>query len=147
MKSIKYLFIIASVSLLFNSCTKQVAGPTGKQGPQGPQGASSNFYVMIDSVSTAQWQTSISSYYCTFNPVNYLTQPNTSAVEVYLSQTYSPTNGGFAAWFDLPVSNLLTTGDNFNFSYTTYNLTIWYTNTSPPLNPYIYFKIVIITNP
>ena len=147
MKSIKYLFILATVGLIFNSCTKQVAGPTGKQGAQGPQGPSSNFYVTIDSVPAASWAPTASEFYYTFNPVNHLTDPNTSSVNVFVSQSYSPSNEGYATWFDLPIYNYLTSGDYFNYSYTTYNLTIWYTNTSAPASAWLYFKIVIITNP
>ncbi len=147
MKSIKYLVILSLAGFILNSCTKQVAGPTGKQGPQGQQGPSSNFYVVIDSVPAASWASSGLEYYYVFNPVNNLTDPNTSAVEVYVSQTYSKTDEGYATWFDLPVSNYLTAGDNFNYSYTTYDLTIWYTNVSAPASSWLYFKIVIITNP
>jgi hypothetical protein len=149
MNSIKYLFVLAAFGFTFSSCTKQEAGPTGPQGPQGSQGPSSNFYTVVDSVSTAQWisVSAINAYKYTFTPINNLTSPNTSDVDVYLSQTYSPTNGAYAQWFDLPVSNALVSGDNFDFSYNTYNLTIWYTNSAAPANAYLYFKIVIITNP
>jgi len=149
MNKLKYAFL-AAVAFTFNSCTKEIAGPTGPAGAQGAQGPSSNFYTIVDSIKASAWipVSAISSYEYTLQPINALTSPNTSDVDVYFSQTYSPTNGGYAQWFDMPVSNALVSGDMFYFSYSTYAVTVWYYNTSSaPANPYIYFKIVIITNP
>lgn len=152
MKSIKYAFILTAFCLLSNSCTKQETGPTGPQGPQGAQGPSGNFYTIIDSISAANWKAASSGnlFYYTFSglqQISQLTSPNTSDVDVYFSQTYSPSNGAYALWTDLPVSSALIQNDNFNFSYSTYTLTILYTNSTAPANAYLYFKIIVITNP
>jgi hypothetical protein len=148
MKSIKYLFVIAALGLLFNSCTKEVAGPTGPTGPQGAQGPSNNFVTLVDSIPVANWSTS-SPFYATFSNLGLLSEPNTSNIEVYCSQTYSKSNSGVAQWYDLSCPNVLITGDYMYYSYTTYSLTILYINaaSTAPTNAELYFKIVVITNP
>jgi hypothetical protein len=147
MKSIKYLLVLAAIGFNFSSCTKQVAGPTGPTGATGAQGPVGNFYTIVDSIPASQWAATGTQFTANLPTINFLTAPNTSEVDVYISSTYSKTNQAYALWFDLPLSNYLTAGDNFNFSYNTYNMTIWYTNTSPPANAYLYFKVVVVTNP
>lgn len=148
MKSIKYVFVIAILGLMFNACTKDVAGPTGPTGPQGAQGPTNNFSYLVDSIPMTAWSTA-SPFYATLSNLGLLSEPTTSNVEIYCSQTYSKSNSGVAEWYNLSCPNVLTTGDYMYYSYTTYSLTIWYTNvaSTAPTNAELYFKIVVITNP
>jgi hypothetical protein len=150
MKTLNYLIIILACTLISNSCTKDVAGPTGPQGQTGPQGPSSSYYVTIDSVAAGStlWSESTNIagttiYTLQVYPTKGLTSPINSIVEVYYSTTYNTQS----TWYELPIGNALSSGDAFDFYYKTYNTYIEYINSTPPANPWIYFKVVVITNP
>jgi hypothetical protein len=149
MKAINYLIILSASLCIFNSCTKDVAGPTGPQGKQGAQGPSSSYYVTIDSIAvgSTSWVSSqttggASDYIFTIYPVNGLTTASNSIVEVY----YSETNNSFSSWYELPAVNTLVAGDGFNFYFYNYNVVIEYLYGSAPTSN-IYFKVVVITPP
>ncbi len=144
MKAINYLVILSASLCIFNSCTKDVAGPAGPTGPPGAQGASASYYVTIDSVAATIWQPDgTGTFYDAQISVPSLTSPNNSIVEVYFSQTYN----AHSTWYALPAYNTPVggSGDEFQFYYYLYNVVIEY-SPSAPLQQ-LYFKVVVITNP
>jgi hypothetical protein len=148
MKAIKYIFILAVAAFIFNSCTKNVAGPAGPKGATGPQGNSSSYSVFIDSVEVSApgtWAAdpSISGYSFTMTNISALTNPNTSIVDVYYATSLNTLS---AIWYTLPVSSSLQTGDVFQYYYDAYSVTVQYIFATPPPQK-LYFKVVIITHP
>lgn len=146
MKAIKYITILVASIFVFNSCTKQVAGPAGPTGATGSQGPSASYSVTIDSIngglSPSPWGQVGSNFVAYINNVKALTTPNNSIVEVYISQTYNQ----FSTWYELPVANFLQATDAFSFSYELYTVNIQYAFTSAPTG-WLYFKVVVINQP
>jgi len=152
MKAIKYVFILAASAFIFNSCTKNVAGPTGPTGPTGPQGATSSYNVIYDSVYPSPgpagknvWAVAPPPYSgFTFTMKNNaVTDPNGGLIEVYFSTSL---NALSADWFQLPVASSMTTGDIMECDYELYQVQVIYINGSQPTGK-LYFKVVIISNP
>jgi hypothetical protein len=148
MKAIKYLFILAASAFIFNSCTKQVAGPAGPNGAQGAQGAASSYYIYVDSVpasgpTTWKVDAAINGYSFTMTNISGLTNPNTSVVEVYYSTSLNTLS---AVWYPIPVASTLNANDFMEYWYEAYTVQVQYIFTSPPVQK-IYFKVVVITNP
>jgi hypothetical protein len=104
-------------------------------------------YVVVDSIAKVQWNDSTGFSNYTFTPVNFLTIPDSDIVTVAISQTYSPTNPSYAIWSALPVVNYLSTGDQFSFKFSQYQVKITYTYPTQPTNPWLYFKITVIPPP
>jgi|SRR6185312_2745560 len=151
MKAIKYLAVLALSAFIFNSCTKDVAGPTGPQGLQGPQGPTSSYYVTIDSAAStvAAWPQDNSAPSATYNftisNVKGLTNPSTSIVDVYYSNSI---NSVSAYYTPLPVANIYAAGDAFSYYFTGYTVTVQYFNPNTGIPPSkVYFKVVVITQP
>ncbi|HSY77440.1 MAG TPA: hypothetical protein VK890_11315 [Bacteroidia bacterium] len=142
MKAINYLIILAVSVCIFNSCTKDVAGPTGPTGPQGAQGPSSSYKVTIDSIQPSQWLSSGSQYYFTIAPVTYLTTSNSNIVEVY----YSLSLGQLGVYYELPLSPNFSSADWLYFDYSNYEVNMLYLGSTAP-SQQIYVKIIIITQP
>ena len=143
MKAIKYIIILTASIFVFNSCTKQVAGPTGPQGAQGPQGASSSYNVTIDSINPATpnvW-TSIGTneFGATVDNIKALSSPNLSIVEVYCATSYNQ----LATWQELGTANVFSAGDALNFSYTVNQVELEYFFATAPTQM-LYVKIVVI---
>jgi hypothetical protein len=151
MKAIKYLAVLALSAFIFNSCTKDVAGPTGPQGAQGLQGPSSSYFVTIDSAASvpAVWPVDNSAPTTTYNftipNVKGLTNPSTSIVDVYYSNSIRSLS---AYYTPLPVANIFASGDGFSYYFTGYTVTVQYFNPNTAIPPAkVYFKVVVITNP
>lgn len=143
MKAIKYILILSVSLFVFNSCTKQVAGPAGPVGSQGLQGPSAPYAVTIDSVpNTYTWPGPNSNSFYTLNikNVNGLTNPSTAIVEVYVSNSFS----SLSTWVPLPAFDLLAANDAMYFYYQASMVTIEYT-AQPGLA--LYFKVVVISKP
>ncbi len=141
MKAINYIIILAASVFIFNSCTKDVAGPTGPTGPQGNQGSASSYALTIDSIQPSQWLGS-GPYYFTIAPVSYLTTSNSNIVEVY----YSLSLGQLGVYYELPLSPNFTTADWLYFNYSNYEVNVLYAGTAAPTQQ-IYVKVVIISQP
>ena len=145
MKAINYLIIITASVFVFSSCTKQVAGPTGPTGKTGAQGPAAQYTVVFDSVLNTNW---VGSNPYTFTiPVNTIALSNYNIVEVY----YSADQIQNKTYTEMPVGNAFNAGDYFFFSYTTYNVYIQYdnstSNAAAAAGTYMYFKVVVITQP
>jgi hypothetical protein len=145
MKAIKYLFILAVSASIFNSCTKDVAGPTGPTGAQGAQGASSSYTVAIDSAEPNNWSANnaISGFNFTINNISGLTNPSTSIVDVYYSTSLNKLS---SLYYELPVASSYQTGDAFQYYFDTYSVTVQYIFATAPTQR-LYFKVVVITQP
>lgn len=139
MKAIKYIFIFTASLFIFNSCTKQVAGPQGTQGPQGPQGPSAGYTVTLDSVkgTGASWPQTNGLYTATLTNIAGLTDPNYCIVQVYVSTSYN----ALSTWTPLPAANFLAPNDAMSFYYTTNRVVIQYTPSQPTQE--LYFKTVV----
>jgi hypothetical protein len=144
MKALNFLVVLAFSVLALSSCTKQVAGPTGPQGQQGAQGPSASYTVVLDSIASAGWQGS--GPYTYQIPVNAISTTDYNIVEVY----YSVTPGSNKTWTEMPVANAFAASDYLFFNYTIYTVNIQYDNTSSNAAasyPYLYVKVVVITQP
>jgi hypothetical protein len=147
----KWLIITATLFLL--SCDKQgPAGPTGPAGvagtkgatgaagPAGPQGTSgnNNIKTLIDSISASTWKTGMGGYYASFTDFNI-----TVADSENVSVSVATTNTSNASWFTLTYANFLSTGDEMQFSYSEYQVTLVYNYASAPTQK-IYVKVTVI---
>ncbi|HTA28785.1 MAG TPA: hypothetical protein VK809_13415 [Bacteroidia bacterium] len=145
MKAINYLILLSASILVFASCSKQIAGPTGPTGPAGAQGPAASYTVVFDSVASAGWGGT--GPYTFSIPVNAISTTNYNIVEVY----YSINQGSNKTYTEMPVANAFATGDYFFFSYTIYQVNIQYdnsgSNAASTAAPYVYFKVVVITQP
>jgi hypothetical protein len=145
------LFLLAALAFAVG-CTKVgpqgppgQTGAVGLTGSTGATGAAGNAdtKIIFDSIAASSWTAGTSGYYYTFASFAPLADGDSDIVSVAISTSLSLTNISAAQWFPLTVSNFLAAGDQFSFSYNTYNLTVYYTYTSAPVKPWLYFKIVI----
>jgi hypothetical protein len=135
------LFFIAAISLLV-SCAKQgPIGPTGEQGPSGTNGTNgaTNMKVYIDSIpaSSVGWSADISGYY---SPIaeSAISVGDSDNVIVSVATSLDVN----AVWYPLAYSNLLSTGDQMEYTYQRGGFTLYYTYATAPAQM-IYVKIIV----
>jgi hypothetical protein len=104
---------IGIIAALFTSCTGP-QGPTGPTGAAGANGANgvANITTQTYTVTAADWTdpSSNTTWVSTWSE-SYITDENSDAVLAYWSNATS-------GWLALPVSSLVTNGDELSFGYT-----------------------------
>lgn len=130
--NITYLFLAAIIFIV--GCAKDGAtGPAGPTGSNGTNGAA-NVTTTNYTASPGNWNTS-GSWWKIDVPVSSLTDATKDVVLVYVKS-------GSVYWA-MPAVNLYNTGDNYQFSYVSGSVTLWYYYTSAPTVSWD-FKIVVI---
>jgi hypothetical protein len=131
----KLILLATTIAVIFAGCK----GDTGPQGPAGGNGAanvSNTAYSAIPGVwnlSGAWWYIDVS--------VPALTNASIDLVQVYVQ-----TMGSGTDWWALPAKDLVNNGDNFQFSYVSGIVRLWYTYTSAPSSTWT-FRIVVVPPP
>lgn len=141
MKAIKYLSILATSVLIFNACTKQVAGPTGPTGSTGLQGPSAAGYVTIDTIVASKWASgpNPSEYITSVGNITGLTSPNADAVYVYCSTSFN----SLSTWQGLEAYSVFVPTDYLTCSYSTNVVMLQYYGSSAP-SSVLFLKTVVI---
>ncbi len=129
---------ILSIAAIVASCSK--TGPTGPQGPSGVANINTIDYTVTNWSDPSSNTTWIASYYD-----GDITNSDLDAVEVYWSNAAS-------GWLALPVTSLISTGDELSYGYDNNSITFsYYTGGSAVLPPSayngygtIYFKVTVI---
>lgn len=139
MKTLKVLSFAAGIALMLSGCT----GPTGPQGAPGANGANglngvANINIQEFSVGSGSWSFNASpAYYYANTGEGAITDPNTEAVSVTFSL------GANGPWQALPANNVLNSGDQITYSWSTDLISFLYDFTSAP-GVTIYFNVAVI---
>lgn len=137
MKTKLFLFSI-TIAVILSACK----GEDGPQGPQGPQGATgapgpSNITVTNFTATPGTWNGGGPWWYIDV-PVSALTNAANDLVSVYVQiPSFS------SDWWAIPATALVSSTDNYQFSYGTGTVVLWYNDASAPAYTYNY-KIVVV---
>jgi len=130
------LLFIASIALLVGCAKQGPIGLTGEQGQSGTNGIA-NIKTVVDSLPVSSWQGVTGG----FNAV--ITVPNiTVADSDNVSISIATSNNSGSTWYTLPYSGILTTGDQMEFSYSRYEVTLFYSYTTAPAQT-LFYKITV----
>jgi hypothetical protein len=149
----KSLSVFIAAMALIAGCAKDGAqgpagangsnGLNGSTGPQGPSGANgsngtANIKTAIYTVTASDWTTITagSTYEVGFSD-SYISDADSDAVEVSLSTNST------GPWIALPLTNIITTGDQMIFQYENGQADVYYLYTSGPATT-LYYKVTVI---
>lgn len=118
--------------------TQGRTSPVGPSGPTGPTNKDS-VSVLIDSVPSAGWKSRSGLYSATLADA-YILNSGSGIVSVAVATSYNSQPN----WFALPFTNLLQAGDEMEFSYSSFSVTLEYSYSTPPAQT-LYFRITTIT--
>jgi len=146
------LFFIAALVLVAGCAKDGAQGPAGANGsnglngstgPAGPAGANgtngtANIKTSIYAVSASDWTTITagSTYEVGFSD-SYISDADSDAVEVSLSTSAT------GPWIALPLTNIITSGDQMIFQYENGQADVYYLYTSAPTTE-LYYKVTVI---